>query len=111
MPHSFRLHSVIDTVSSRLPAGHIYYPRLWRRGGKTTLQIVEILRGGDPVKIRLKTLNGLVVYGLVDVMLHFLLYLEHLYVLWILLSHLAIIFTEITLIPSFNNSDLIWKES
>lgn len=48
MPCSFRFHSVIDTVSSRLPAGHIYYPGLWGRGGKTVLQIVEILLSGNP---------------------------------------------------------------
>lgn len=62
-------------------------------------------------KIRLKTFSGLVVYVLVDVMLHFVLFGISVCALdnSVTLTS-AIIFIEITLIPSFNNSDLIWKE-
>lgn len=51
------------------------------------------------------------VYALVDAMLHFVVFEVLVCVLDVSVTvTTAIIFIEITLIPSLNNSDLIWKE-
>lgn len=63
------------------------------------------------LKTRLKTLSGLVVYALVEAMLHFILFGASGCALdtFVTLTS-TIIFSEITFIPCFNNSVLIQQE-
>lgn len=62
------------------------------------------------LKIRLKTLSGLVVYALGDMMLYSALFGASVCALDTFVTLTAIIFIELIAISSFNNLDLIWKE-